>query len=103
MLVVPVGINYLDKTRFQSDVFIEFGKPIVVTQDQVRCAEQENTTKKFIHHLRDTLHEHLASVTLVAPSWTHVRLLSLARRLYMEDGKKKLERRCVQENNGFPL
>jgi glycerol-3-phosphate O-acyltransferase/dihydroxyacetone phosphate acyltransferase len=83
--ICPMGLNYLNKSAFRSDIFINFNKPIIVTKTQVEQLETPEQERELVHKLRDQLCEYLKQVTLVAPSWNHIYLLSLARTLYMEE------------------
>jgi 1-acyl-sn-glycerol-3-phosphate acyltransferase len=47
--VVPVGLNYDAKNRFRSDVYVEYGSPLVLNRDE--------WLKKFEENSADTLHE----------------------------------------------
>lgn len=94
--ICPVGLNYLNKSGFRSDIFVDFSHPIRVTAEDVQQQQQQQqqTTPPppnmqqrhaLVSTLCEQLQTHLKQVTLVAPSFMHIHLLSLARALYMDE------------------
>ena len=48
-------MNYEAKNRFQSDIFVEFGKPLVITKQhlQLRNADEQKTLADLATNLKD--------------------------------------------------
>lgn len=88
--IVPVGLNFLAKDRFRSDVFVEFAKPTVLSKQSVfgdaPRGKYEEISRKFSHELTNAVKLQLEQVTLIAPSWDVLRVLHLARDLYSDKG-----------------
>jgi len=78
--IVPCGLNYIHRHRFRSQVLIEFGAPIDISEKWVRDYQQneQETVRQLTEHLALAL----KSVTLNAPDWRTLRLIQTARRLY---------------------
>ena len=78
--IVPVGLNYIHRHRFRSQVLIEFGEPIAVDESWMQGYRQDEqaTVRELTAHLADAL----ARVTLNAPDWRTYRFAQTARRLY---------------------
>jgi 1-acyl-sn-glycerol-3-phosphate acyltransferase len=78
--IVPCGLNYIHRHRFRSQVLIEFGEAIVI--DTAWLSQYADDEKKAVRHLTDHLAGALSAVTLNAPSWSTLRFIQAARRLY---------------------
>lgn len=78
--IVPCGLNYIHRHRFRSQVLIEFGTPIVITEKWLRdfVKNEQETVLQLTEHLAQAL----KSVTLNAPDWRTLRFIQTARRLY---------------------
>lgn len=81
--IVPVGLTYLHRHRFRSQVLIHFGEAIEV--DQSWQDRHKEDAKQASRELTDHLEEELRSLTLNAPNWHIMRMLHTARRLYKPD------------------
>lgn len=78
--IIPCGLNYIHRHRFRSQVLIEFGEPIVISDEWVR--EYERDEQETVRKLTELLAGSLANVTLNAPDWRTLRFIQTARRLY---------------------
>lgn len=78
--IVPVGLNYIHRHRFRSQVLIEFGQPIVIDEKWLRdfARDEQGTVMRLTDHLAAALR----NVTLNAPDWRTLRFIQAARRLY---------------------
>lgn len=80
--IVPVGINYLRKEKFRSAVTIEFGAPIFVTEEQFNSEDAVGIT----HQVEEAMH----ALTINAPDWRTVKLITTCRSLYLTSRSEKL-------------
>lgn len=78
--IIPVGLNYIHRHRFRSQVLIEFGEPIVIDDDWIQRYKLDE--RQTVRKLTDHLAEALTSVTLNAPDWRTLRIIQTVRRLY---------------------
>jgi len=78
--IIPCGLNYIHRHRFRSQVSIEFGEPILISDEwMTKFADDERgTVRQLTEHLADAL----MAVTLNAPDWSTLRFVQAARRLY---------------------
>jgi glycerol-3-phosphate O-acyltransferase/dihydroxyacetone phosphate acyltransferase len=82
--IVPVGLNYVQKNKFRSNVLISYGKPITVTAEDLDDPEaSEKLTKK----LQDALEQ----LTVNAPDFETLILINLARNIYTTNYSLNLE------------
>lgn len=87
--IVPCGLNYMQKNKSQSEVFIQFGHPIVIDGSKLQQYRQsEEMARECIRELTNTLREHLQQLTLNAKSNDDIRLIHLAREIYAEPETK---------------
>ena len=80
VVVVPSGLNYINRHRFRSQVLIEFGEPIVIDAEWIRRHKMDE--RQTVRQLTDHLADALAIVTLNAPDWRTLRIIQTVRRLY---------------------
>jgi glycerol-3-phosphate O-acyltransferase/dihydroxyacetone phosphate acyltransferase len=78
--IIPCGLNYIHRHRFRSQVLIEFGEPIVITEQWVNDYRQDE--QETVRNLTTLLAESMVAVTLNAPDWRTLRFIQTARRLY---------------------
>ncbi|MDX2427571.1 MAG: lysophospholipid acyltransferase family protein [Xanthomonadales bacterium] len=78
--IIPCGLNYIHRHRFRSQVLIEFGEPIVITDAWVKDYQRDE--QETVRRLTDQLARSLTGVTLNAPDWRTLRFIQTARRLY---------------------
>ncbi|MDX1498438.1 MAG: lysophospholipid acyltransferase family protein [Woeseiaceae bacterium] len=97
--IVPVGLNYIHRHRFRSQVLIEFGPPIRI--DATWLARWNEDESQAINDLTDHLARALAAVTLNAPDWRTLRIIQAARRLYKPDGAVLTPAQYVELNRRF--
>lgn len=98
-VIVPCGLNYVHRHRFRSQVFIEFGAPIVM--DEARLAAYRANPQEAVRELTDELGRALAAVTLNAPDWRTLRIIQTARRLYKPTGAELTPAEYVELNRRF--
>lgn len=80
LFIVPVGLTYLHRQRFRSQVLLHFGDPIPI--DEEWCTAYKNEPKETVQKLTQELDSNLRALTVNAPDWDTLRLLHTARRLY---------------------
>ena len=78
--IVPCGLNYIHRHRFRSQVLIEFGESIDISEKWVR--DYEKNEQETVRQLTEYLNQALRNVTLNAPDWRTLRFIQTARRLY---------------------
>ena len=78
--IIPVGLNYIHRHRFRSQVLIEFGEPIVIDDKWIQDYRLDE--RQTVRNLTDHLASALANVTLNAPDWRTLRIIQTVRRLY---------------------
>jgi len=78
--IVPCGLNYIHRHRFRSQVLIEFGEPIDISEKWVH--DYEKNEQETVRQLTEHLSRALKNVTLNAPDWRTLRFIQTARRLY---------------------
>lgn len=82
--IVPVGLTFLHRQRFRSQVLIHFGEPLSVDAEWRR--KYSDAPQETVRELTDELDVHLRALTINAPSWEVLRLMHTARRLYKPEG-----------------
>jgi glycerol-3-phosphate O-acyltransferase/dihydroxyacetone phosphate acyltransferase len=97
--IVPCGLNYIHRHRFRSQVFIEFGEPIVI--DAYWVARFRHDEQKTVQELTDRLAETLRNLTLNAPDWSTLRFIQAARRLYKPSAARLTPGQYVELNRRF--
>lgn len=97
--IVPVGLFYVHRHRFGSQVLIEFGQPVVVGDDW--SARYRDDEQRAIRELTDELAEALKTVTLNAPDWGTIRFAQITRRLYKPSTAVLTAKQYVELNRRF--
>lgn len=87
--VVPVGLHYQSKTRFQSRVAVEFGVPIAAKQFANHYADNERSA---VYAFTQAIEAGIRQVTLNLEEWRDLPLLRLAERLLPQDGDHQVRR-----------
>ena len=87
--ILPVGLHYRSKARFQSSVAIEVGEPI-------RAADYRDAftsdTKAAAQQLTEDIRDAMQQVTLNLASWQDLPLLRLAEKLLPAGGGHQVQR-----------
>lgn len=97
--IVPVGLNYVHRHRFGSQVLIEFGDPIVVGDEWV--TRYRDDAKAAVRELTSALTGALKAVTLNAPDWRTLRFAQVTRRLYKPSSAALTPQQYVELNRRF--
>lgn len=87
--ILPVGLNYRSKTRFQSSVAIEVGEVLEVAPLRAAYEQDPNETARA---LTERIHAAMREVTLNLESWQDLPLLRLAERLLPPGGGHEVQR-----------
>lgn len=82
--IVPVGLTYLHRQRFRSQVLIQFGAPIPVHTDWLPSYQSD--PKAAVQQLTELLEQHMRALTINAPDWSTLQMIHTARRLYKPSG-----------------
>ena len=61
LVIIPIGINYDDQSKFQSDYYLRFGKPINVNDFK---KEYNQNQARTMEKLKDMISEQLADLTI---------------------------------------
>ena len=81
--IVPVGLNYFNGHRFRSHVMVEYGPPIELSWQLVLDYRQNK--RDTCDRLLQLIESRMRDVTLNYPSFQHMELVTIARRLYQPD------------------
>jgi len=81
--VVPCGISYITKHKWRSQVVVHYGAPVILGKE--RLAEYRQDPKKAVKQFTGELQNILYSLTVNAPDWETMKLLQIARRIYMSN------------------
>lgn len=87
--IVPVGLTYRSKTRFQSSVAIEMGRAIDTAS--LRAAYEADPVEA-VRSLTQSIRERIAEVTLNLEQWQDLPLLRLAEQLLPTGGGHRVQR-----------
>ena len=81
--VVPIGLTYFKRNTFRSRVNIEFGPPVVLTDELVRlyADDKRAACNRFLGHVEDGMRGALVTTD----SYDTLTLVHTARRLYQRD------------------
>jgi len=97
--IIPVGLNYMHRHRFRSQVLIEFGEPIVVGAEWAQKFRDDE--RAAVAELTELLAASLRAVTLNAPDWTTLKRAQIARRLYKPSSVELTPQQYVELNRRF--
>jgi 1-acyl-sn-glycerol-3-phosphate acyltransferase len=78
--LVPVGLTYMNRHRFRSNVLIQFGPPIPIGAERLEAHAAD--PKAAAVALTDGIERSIQSLTVNAEDWETLRLLDAVRRLY---------------------
>ncbi len=84
LTIVPVGLTYLHRHRFRSQVLLNFGEGIKM--DETWQKSYQEKPKDTVRELTDDLDVRMRALTINAPNWDVLRLMDTARRLYKPHG-----------------
>jgi glycerol-3-phosphate O-acyltransferase / dihydroxyacetone phosphate acyltransferase len=79
--LIPCGLHYVRRKRFRSSVLIQFGPPIILSEESVQERKQRlgSLTPRA---LTEEMELHLRALTVNAEDWEDIALLDTVRRLY---------------------
>lgn len=103
--IVPVGLNYFHPHRFRSRAVVSYGAPISIEPILVeKYMEGGSAKREAIASLLESGYEGLKSVTVNAPNYDTLMIISTARRLYKPAAEHKLNiDQVVELNRRFVL
>lgn len=78
--VVPCGLHYVHRRRFQSSVLIQFGPPIFI--DEALQARYTADERETVRAMTADIEAGIRALTVNADDWETVRVLDGVRRLY---------------------
>ncbi len=87
--IVPVGLTYRSKTRFQSSVTIEVGRPISVAEFTAAYAKDNWAA---VAALTAKIERALGALTINLEQWDDLPLLHLAEGILPDDGSHPVQR-----------
>lgn len=87
--ILPIGLHYRSKARFQSSVAIEVGAALLAS-DYRACWEEDPVAAA--HELTGDIHRAMQQVTLNLASWQDLPLLRLAEKLLPPGGGHAVQR-----------
>ncbi|KIJ68024.1 hypothetical protein HYDPIDRAFT_107608 [Hydnomerulius pinastri MD-312] len=84
--IVPVAIVYTNKSKYRSDVVMEFGAPISMEEYREQFfSDVEGTPRAAVKRLTRTIERELVEATINAPDWDTLYAARMARDLLWED------------------
>ncbi|KAF9020653.1 glycerol-3-phosphate-acyltransferase [Hymenopellis radicata] len=86
--IVPAAMVYTNKSKYRSDVIMEFGRPISVDDYLEQFFDEtEGSSRAAVKSLTRTLENELVGVTINAPDWDTLYAARMARDLMWEGAK----------------
>jgi len=82
--IIPCGITYITKHKWRSQVVVHYGAPVYGTE---RLAEYREDPKKAVKKFTGELQKIMYSLTVNAPDWETMKVIQMARRIYMGNTK----------------
>ena len=86
--IVPCGLTYFFGHRFRSRAHIEFGEPIMPSDDLIAKFQQNELKREATGDFLKVLDKNLRSVTINVPDWASLKFLHAFRRLYQPPNVK---------------
>ncbi|KIJ18508.1 hypothetical protein PAXINDRAFT_167112 [Paxillus involutus ATCC 200175] len=84
--IVPAAIVYTNKSKYRSDVIMEFGAPISMEEyKQQFFSETDGAARAAVKRLTRTIERQLVETTVNAPDWDTLYAARMARDLLWED------------------
>ena len=82
--VVPMGITYIQKNVFRSQVLVQFGPALRVNKYYLESIgyDENDESHKGVSELTADMEQRLRALTINAPDFLTLKLLSLARSMY---------------------
>jgi len=98
LTILPIGINYSNPHSFQSDLFINFGSPIKVSEYAREYLEHEFTAAR---KLTDDMKAELENRTVVIQHEELEHLIRNIEKIYREDLRELSDQHLVQNIQNF--
>ncbi|KAF8444901.1 hypothetical protein L210DRAFT_3502322 [Boletus edulis BED1] len=84
--IVPTAIVYTNKSKYRSDVIMEFGPPISMEQYKEQfVSDAEGAARAAVKRLTRAIERRLLETTINAPDWNTLYVARMARDLLWED------------------
>lgn len=88
VVIVPASIVYTNKTKYRSDVILEFGRPITMEAFKEQFfSDVEGAQRAAVKSLTRTIENELVEATINAPDWDTLYTARMARDLLWEGEK----------------
>ena len=81
--IIPCGLTYVSRNRFRSRALVQYGRPIVITAEQV--TGDADADRQTARDITLALRAGLRQLTVNAEDWDTVRVLDAVRRLYQPE------------------
>lgn len=98
--ILPIGLNYSDPTRFRSDVFINIGQPIPLSDFREKYNSQSFDT---VEELTDLIHRRLAETVIITEDEEEDTLVKQIEVLYKNQLFDELALDSKAQKNEFDL
>ncbi|KAI5982765.1 hypothetical protein F5J12DRAFT_944409 [Pisolithus orientalis] len=82
--IIPAAIVYTNKSKYRSDVIMEFGQPISVGEYKERFLDFEGSPRSAVKRLTRAIERQLVETTINAPDWETLYIAGMARDLLWE-------------------
>eukprot|EP01125_Pyxidicula_operculata_P008223 TRINITY_DN2774_c0_g4_i1.p1 TRINITY_DN2774_c0_g4~~TRINITY_DN2774_c0_g4_i1.p1 ORF type:complete len:349 (-),score=32.42 TRINITY_DN2774_c0_g4_i1:146-1192(-) len=83
--IIPVGLNYVSKDRFRSQVMVQFGEPIYLTPEDIQNPKESSV------RLTKNIESSIKACTINAETWDELNLLGTAHQIYTSNHKLTLD------------
>jgi len=88
VIIVPASIVYTDKTKYRSNVILEFGRPITMESFKEQFfSDVDGAQRAAVKRLTRAIESELVEATINAPDWGTLYTARMARDLLWEGGK----------------
>lgn len=93
--ILPVGISYVQKDRWRSQVHVEFGEPLFLPEREEKKQIDEETKREEVRQLTAKLEASLRQLTVNASDMETLLDLHLAKRIYTSGRELSLEQHVM--------
>ncbi|KAF8070166.1 glycerol-3-phosphate-acyltransferase [Lyophyllum atratum] len=88
VIIIPAAIVYTDKSKYRSDVIIEFGQPITLDSYKEQFfSSEEGAPRAAVKRLTRAIESELVEATVNAPDWDTLYVARIARDILWEGTK----------------
>jgi glycerol-3-phosphate O-acyltransferase/dihydroxyacetone phosphate acyltransferase len=97
--IVPSGLNYFHGHRFRSHVLVEYGKPVVISDELMELYSKDR--RAAYTELVGIVEKRLKSVTIGAPDLQTLQAILIGRRIYQPENIELTADKYLEVNRRF--